>query len=163
MAAKSTVQLKASQRRMLLRIARTGKHHAREILRANIVLKSADGWTDEQIADAFNTSADTVRRTRVRWCREGATEALSERARPGQPPRLTNAEEQLLIALACSQPPKGRQRWTVRLLTEEAIGRGFIREVAPETVRQVLQKTRSSRGKWRVGATPTSMTPTSPA
>jgi transposase len=163
MAPKTTVQLKASERRMLLRIVRTGQHHAREILRANIVLKSADGWTDEQIADAFSTSVDTVRRTRVRWCRDGAKEVLSERARPGQPPRLTAAEEQLLIALACSQPPKGRQRWTVRLLTEEAIGRGFIREVVPETVRQVLQKTRSNRGKWRVGATPRSTTPTSPA
>lgn len=160
MAPKSTVRLKVSERRMLLRVVRTGKHPARKILRANILLKSADGWTDEQIADAFSTSVDTVRRTRVRGCRDGVTQALSEHVRPGQPRRLTQKEEELLIALACSEPPKGRQRWTVRLLTDEAIERRFIRVVAPETVRQVLQKTRSSRGKWPVGAMPKSMMPT---
>ena len=142
MTAKVEVRLTTRQRQKLLQITRTGKRSAREIVRAYILLKSAKGWSDEQIVDAYNTSDDTIRRTRKRYVEAGLTAALEEQPRVGQPIKLSQDEERLLIALACSKPPAGRQRWTVRLLAEQAVARKLIPVVVPETVRSVLKKTR---------------------
>ena len=148
---KQTIRLSRKQRDALREIIATGKRSARVILRAHILLRSADGWTDDAIAQAFETSGDTVRRTRQRCLERGVLACLSDEPREGAPHKLDEEEEAHLVALACSDPPHGRCRWTVRLLTEEAVGRELIRPVVPETVRQVLQKTRLSRGKSRVG------------
>lgn len=153
---KGRIRLRANQREALRKIIATGERPARVILRAHILLRSADGWTDEAIAHAFETSVDTVRRTRRRCLTRGVLACLSDDPRAGAPPKLEEEEEARVVALACSDPPTGRCRWTVRLLTEEAVGRDLIRPVAPETVRQVLQKTKLSRGKSKAGATPRS-------
>ena len=137
---KRAVQLSSTQRRKLLTKIRTGKRKAKEILYAHILLKSAAGWTDGQIAKALYISPDTVRRTRLRYIEHGLTAALQERERPGQPPKLTLQQETRLVALVCSQPPAGHQRWTVRLLTEEAIKHELVTAIAPETVRRLLKK-----------------------
>jgi transposase len=156
MSKKWEVELRSEQRKKLVRIVRAGKHKSREILYAHILLKAAKGWTDTHIADAFVTSTKTVQRTRQRFVEAGLQAALTEEPRPGQPPKLTSEQEILLIALACSTPPAGFQRWTVRLLTSEAITREIVPEIVPETARQILKKTNSSPGKLKVGATPTS-------
>ncbi|MBI5034347.1 MAG: helix-turn-helix domain-containing protein [Chloroflexi bacterium] len=150
------VKLRSDQRKKLLRIVRAGQHKSREILYAHILLKAAKGWADANIADAFATSTKTVQRTRQCFVEAGLHAALTEEPRPGQPRKLTAEQEILLIALACSTPPQGYQRWTVRLLTSEAIARKIVPEIVPETARQILKKTNSSPGKWKVGATPTS-------
>ncbi len=147
MAEKLEVKLRSGQRKKLLRIVKTGKHKARKILYAHILLKAADNWTDEAIAQAFDVSEKTVQRTRDRFVLEGLAAALTERERPGQPPKLMATQEAMLVALACSQPPSGYQRWTVRLLASEAVARGLVSHLWPETMRQVLKKTNSSRGK----------------
>ena len=154
------VKLRFDQRKKLLRIVRAGKHKAREILYAHILLKAAKGWNDANIADAFATSTKTVQRTRQCFVEAGLHAALTEEQRPGQPTKLTPEQEILLIALACSTPPAGFQRWTVRLLTSEAIARQIVPKIVPETARQILKKTNSSPGKLKIGATPTSL-PTS--
>ena len=156
MSKKWKVKLRSDQRKKLLRIVRAGKHKAREILYAHILLKAAKGWTDANIADAFATSSKTVQRTRHRFVEAGLYAALTEEPRPGQPTKLTPEQEILLIALACSTPPVGFQRWTVRLLTSEAIARKIVPKIVPETARQILKKTNSSPGKLKVGVTPTS-------
>ena len=163
MAKKWKIRLRSDQRKKLLRIVRAGKHKSREILYAHILLKAAQGWTDAHIADAFVTSTKTVQRTRRRFVEAGLEAALTEEPRPGQPPKLTAEQEILLIALACSAPPAGFQRWTVRRLTSEAIARKLVPEIVPETARQILKKTNSSRGKLKVGATPASHLTSSPA
>jgi transposase len=150
------IKLHSDQRKKLLRIVRAGKHKAREILYAHILLKAAKGWNDASIADAFATSTKTVQRTRRRFVEGGLRAALTEQERPGQPTKLTPEQEILLIALVCSAPPSGFQRWTVRLLTSEAIVRKIVPEIVPETARQILKKTNSSPGKLKVGATPIS-------
>ncbi len=157
------VKLRSDQRKKLLRIVHAGQHKSREILYAHILLKAAKGWTDDNIADAFATSTKTVQRTRQRFVEAGLPAALTEEQRPGQPPKLTAEQEILLIALACSTPPAGFHRWTVRLLTSEAIARQIVPEIVPETVRQILKKTNSSPGKSKVGVTPTSHRTSSPA
>lgn len=151
---KWTVKLRSDQRQKLQRIVQTGKHKAREILYAHILLKAAKGWNDQHIADAYLTSTKTVQRTRQRFGERGLQAALTEQARPGQPTKLTAEQEILLIALACSAPPAGFRRWSVRLLTNEAIARKIVPEIVPETARQILKKTSSSPGKSKVGVTP---------
>jgi transposase len=154
---KQAVTLTRQEVEMLLAIVRTGTHKARTILHAYVLLKSAAGWTDEAIADAFSTSPDTVRRIRLRAISEGILAALEERPRSGQPGKRTDEQEALLIALACSTPPAGRAHWTAALLKAEAQQRHFVGDLSDEAVRLVLQKTRSSRGRSRVGVTLTSM------
>lgn len=156
MSKKQTIRLSAVQRRKLLRIIKTGTHKAREILYAHILLKCAAGWTDEQIAEAFDVGVNTVARTRVRCLKLGLTKALQELSRPGSPPKLTTNQETLLIALACSKPPAGRRRWTVRLLAEHAVKLKIVSHIAPESIRQILKKTKSSRGNSKVGVRPKS-------
>ena len=150
------VKLRFDQRKKLLRIVQAGKHKSREIRYAHILLKAATGWSDANIADAFATSTKTVQRTRQRFVEAGLHAALTEAHRPGQPSKLTPEQEILLIALACSTPPPGFHRWTVRLLTSEAIARKIVPKIVPETARQILKKTNSSPGKLKVGVTPTS-------
>lgn len=149
---KRKVKLRSDQRDKLLRIVRTGRRKAREILYAHTLLKSAQGWTDAQIAQAFDVSPDTVRRARLRFIRSGLKAALQEHPRPGAPRKLTTEQETALIALACSKPPEGHQRWTVRLLAEEAVKRGLVPGCTPETLRQLLKKTLSNPGNSKVGA-----------
>jgi transposase len=156
MSEKQEVRLRSTQRKQLLHIVKTGKRKAREILYAHILLKAAEHWTDEAIAQAFDVSAKTVQRIRERFIREGLETALRERERPGQPTKVTPTQEAMLVALACSQPPAGQRRWTVRLLASEAVERRIVSKLLPETMRQVLKKTNSSPGKSKVGAEPTS-------
>jgi len=160
---KGRIRLRPNQREALREIIATGERPARVILRAHILLRSADGWTDDAIARAFETSVDTVRRTRHRCLARGVLACLSDDPRAGAPHKLAEEEEARVVALACSDPPRGRCRWTVRLLTEEAIGRELIPPVTPETVRRVLQKTRLSRGKSKAGAMPRSRPSSWPA
>ncbi len=148
---KNQVVLRSDQRTKLLVAVKTGHRKAREILYAHILLKSAQGWTDKQIAQAFDVSIDRVQRTRARFARLGLKAALEERPRPGAPRHLTTEQETHLIALACSQPPEGQARWTIRLLAEEAVKRGIVSGMAPETLRQILKKTPSSPGNSKAG------------
>lgn len=156
MSKKPTIRLHSPQRRKLLTIVRTGKRSARQILYAHILLKSAAGWTDEQIAEALYTSHDTIQRTRRRFIQGGLAAALEEKPRSGAPLKLTTNQETLLIALACSKSPTGHRRWTVRLLAQRAVKLKIVTSIAPETVRQILKKTKSSRGNLKVGAAPKS-------
>lgn len=160
---KNQVHLRSAQRDKLLDIIKTGHRSAREILYAHILLKSAQGWTDAQIAKAFDVSCDTVRRTRLRFIRSGLKAALHARPRPGAPRTLTTEQETALIALACSKPPEGYQRWTVRLLAEEAVKRRLVPGLAAETLRQLLKKTPSSPGNSKAGVGGTSLPNSWPA
>jgi putative transposase len=162
MSKKPLVQLRANQRHRLLQFVKSGKRKAREILYAYILLRSADGWSETEIAKAFDISPRTVRRIRFRYREEGLNAALQEQPRSGQPAKLTLRQETLLVALACSQPPNGRQRWTVRLLTEQALKRKIVKRIVPETARRVLKKIGSSPGGSRVGVRRKSRTNFSP-
>jgi len=142
---KYLVDLSADERDTLLQLVRRGKHSSRKVTRARILLLASDGSTDEQIVTALKTGFATVERTRKRFVEEGLN-CLNERPRRGQAPKLTGKQEAHLIAIACSTPPEGRARWTLRLLADKVVELNFASSIARETVRQVLKKTDSNRG-----------------
>jgi hypothetical protein len=152
MPTKYVVRLSGDERDRLDQITRVGSAHARTITHARALLltdASDDGpaWTDEKVADALGTSPATVARTRRRHCSEGLNEAIRTRkGGPGRPPKIDGTAEAHLVALACSEPPEGRARWTVRLLADRYVTLGLEAEwlnapVSRETVRQTLKKT----------------------
>jgi hypothetical protein len=156
MPAKYAVRLSDDERDRLDRLTRVGSAHARAIAHARALLlaDASDGgpaWTDEKVADALGTSPQTVARTRRRYCAEGLDEALRTRkGGPGRPPKIDGAAEAHLVALACSEPPEGRARWTVRLLADRYVTLGLEEgwlggPVSREAVRQALKKTGSAR------------------
>ena len=160
-AKKYRVDLTAAERETLLGIIRSGKAPARQVMRARVLLKAEEGLTDDEIAEEVETSRVTVERTRQRFVEENLG-ALQERPRTGTPPRLTGKAEAHLIAVTCSPAPAGRERWTLRLLADEAVALGLAATLSHETVRQLLKKTNSSRGSTNSGVSPQSVPSLSP-
>ena len=152
MAKKYIVELTADERDHLKDFVRRGKQSARRITRARILLLAAEDRTDEQIWTALQIGKSTVERTRQRFVEEGLEAALSERPRPGQPRKLNGKQEALLVAIACSDPPTGRQKWTMQLLADRLVELQVVDAIADETVRRALKETTSSRGRSSSGA-----------
>ena len=140
------VRLTEEEREYLHELVSTGKAAAYKIRHANILLKvDADGpnWTDKQAAEAFSCHPNTVANVRKRFVEQGLEAALGRKKSP-RPPRLVDGEvEAKIIALRCSPPPKGRSRWTLRLLAEKAVELEIVPSISHETIRQVLKKTNS--------------------
>jgi transposase len=150
---KYRVTLTADERHHLTILIAAGKAAAQKLAHARILLKAdqADGgpgWTDARIAEAVEVSTDTVGRVRQRFVEDGLGAALDRKkqARPSRERKLDGRAEARLIALACSAPPGGRKRWTLTLLADRLVELAVVDSVGRETVRQTLQKTRSSRG-----------------
>ena len=141
---KYTVKLTAAQREELMHMISTGKAAARELTHARILLKAdqgpdGPGWSDAQIQDALDISASTVARVRKRCAERGVQEAiLPAKASAIRQRRLDGSQEAHLIALACSQPPDGCVRWTLRLLASQQVELGYVETVSHETVRKTL-------------------------
>ncbi|MBI3292990.1 MAG: helix-turn-helix domain-containing protein [Elusimicrobia bacterium] len=152
MHAKYVVDLTPEEREQLLQLTRRGKTAVRRVARARILLKADKGLTDEQIVQAVDTSLSTVTRVRQRFVEEGLEQALRERPRPGQRPKLDGRHQAHLIAVACSPAPEGHVRWTLRLLADKAVELGFVETISRETVRRTLKKTRLSPGGIGSGA-----------
>ena len=144
-ARKYRVDLTESEREQLLNIARRGKSSARKVKRALILCQADEGRNDQQIAEALLVGAATVSRVRQRFVEEGLESALNERPRPGQRRKLDGKQEAHLVAVACSQAPAGHVRWTLRLLADKVVEPEFADSISPETVRQVLKKTRAAK------------------
>jgi transposase len=116
----SLVDLNADEREQWEHLLRGGKPATRQVTRARILLKAADGCRDEAIAQALHVGRITVERTRQRFV-EGGLAALHDRPRPGKKPKLTAKGEARLIAAACSAAPEGRQRWTLELVADRVV------------------------------------------
>lgn len=148
---KHTVTLNEKERRKLVAIVTKGRNKASFIQRAHILLKSADGKTDAEISQWLYISESTVRRTRLRFCEAGLEAALNDEVAPERESLLSEQQEGHLVALACSSPPEGRERWTLELLTERLIAEGVVEQISVETVRLLLQKNISNPGKYVSG------------
>ena len=121
---KYVVQLHPEERAQLLTLVNTGHAAAAKLLHARILLKAdvstgSRHWTDPEIADALDTSASTVHRVRQAFVAQGLEAALARKLPTGRQYRkLDGAREAQLIAVACSVPPAGRARWTLKLLAD---------------------------------------------
>ena len=148
---KYVVRLSAEEREQLQALLRKGKGPARRLLKARILLKAdvsdaGEGWSDNEIIRALDTSASMVYRVRKQLVEEGFAAVLSrkQRASPAVPRIFDGEKEAKLIALACSKPPKGRARWTLRLLENKVVELGIAERASDSTIGRTLKKTFSS-------------------
>ena len=146
------VDLTQDERKQLLEVSRRGNSSARKVKRSLILCKSDEGLTDQQVSQALLVGPSTVSRVRQRFVEGGLERALNDRPRPGQRRKLDGKQEAHLVAVACSSAPEGHTPWTLRLLADQAVKLEFTDSISRETVRQILKKTNSSRGRRRPGA-----------
>jgi len=149
---KYVVDLTESERSDLMKLVKTGKGSARKMNRARILLLAAEGKSDEAIVDALKVGVATVESTRRKFVEDGLTVALNDRLRPGRQPKLDGRQTAYLTALACSQPPEGRARWTLKLLAGRLVELGIVDTISTEPVRQALKKVTSNLGGDNNGA-----------
>lgn len=144
---KYEVRLSADERAELEALIGKGKSPARRLLKARILLKAdvsqaGSGWSDSQIIEALETNASMVYRVRKQLVEEGFEAVLrrKQRATPAVPRIFDGEKEAKLIALACSKPPKGRARWTLRLLETKVVEFGIVDRASDSTIGRVLKK-----------------------
>jgi transposase len=134
------VTLKADERQQLEALVRGGTSAARRIKRAQILLAADSGSKDEAIAQNIGVGTSTVYRTKQRFVVDGLEQALNEAPRPGAPRKLGAADESLLIAVACSEPPDGRAKWTLDLLAGEMVRLTSHKTLSRDTVGRRLDE-----------------------
>jgi transposase len=147
------VKLGAAERAELEAVVKKGKAAGWKIQRAQALLKCDQGpegpaWIDERIAEAFGCARQSVENWREQAVEEGPLSLLERKKRqtPPTPYKLDGEQQAQLVKLACSQPPEGRARWTMRLLAERLVELQVVDEISHETVRRALKKMNSSRG-----------------
>lgn len=148
---KYVVKLSEDERTRLNTLIQAGKHPARQLVKARILLKAdasdaGEAWRDSQIAAALDTSVDTVARTRQQLVEEGVEAVLTRKHSPASARVriFDGAAEAKLIALACSKPPEGRVRWTLELLEETVVERKIVDRASDNTIGRTLKKTNLS-------------------
>ena len=146
------VTLSAEERQQLEALIRTGRHSARKLLRARILLKAdaskaGAAWTDSQIAAGLDISVVTVARVRQQLVEEGVESVLTPKRSPNSARRriFDGASEAKLIALSCSTPPEGFARWTLQLLESKVVELNIVARASDNTIGRTLKKTFSSR------------------
>lgn len=162
------VTLTAEEREELEVMTRTGKTNARRFLYARALLLCDAGpagpaWTVADTAEAMGVSSRTIEHLKKRFVEEGLDAAL-ERKKPDKPPRevtFDGAFEARLIALACSDAPKARRRWTVRLLAEKVVELEYASKVSHMTVQRILKKMNLSLTSGNTGKFPRKRAPRS--
>lgn len=149
---KFVVELDAAERARLTVLISKGKAPAKTLLKARILLKADQGddgeaWPDEKICEALDTNITMVARVREKFVEEGLAAVLTRKKRETPPiqPIFDGAAQAKLIALACSKPPEGHARWTIRLLSEHVVERKIVSAVHFNTVGRALKKTSSNR------------------
>ena len=140
------IQLPAADKRFLQSFRSKGQHSAREVTRAHILLASEAQVSTPQIQQVLGVSRMVIWRTQSAYREKGLDYALYDLARPGQPAKYNTDQQAEVVALACSQPPEGAARWTIRLLTIAARHQPKLGGINRESLRQILKKTSVNLG-----------------
>ena len=156
MAKKYRVELSDEERAALAAVTRQRRIDRKVFSRASILLKadqSPDGpaWSDRRLAEAFDVSVRTLERLRQRVVEAGLDEALRPTTKPRPPRKVDGAAQARIVALACSAPPAGFVRWSLKRLAERVVELEILESVSHEQVRQVLKKTSCSRTDGNAG------------
>ncbi|OGX54075.1 MAG: hypothetical protein A2321_02060 [Omnitrophica WOR_2 bacterium RIFOXYB2_FULL_45_11] len=141
---KNLVKLKPNDQKLLEQFITKGSQKARTITRARILLMANDGKADTQIIEALGTARNTIRTVRYRYVNQGLEAALNEQPRPGAPDKFTGRNRAKITAIACSRPPEGRSRWTLRLIADTMVELNMVDNISHHTVQRVLKKTNLS-------------------
>jgi len=148
------IQLSDVERNELEKYISRGKANARNIKRAHILLKSAEGWSIERIAETFGTSAGTVSNVRSRYHTAGVAGVLKDKGQAKRRRALGGTEEAVLVALACSPVPEGHDHWTLRMLRDKLIALEVVEHVSAATIQDRLKKMNLSPGNANRGVFP---------
>jgi len=133
-----SIDIAPKDQRELAKLLSGGVQQVRVVLRALALLQLARGVSTRQIANVVRLTSQAIRNIGHRYQQGGLERALYEKQRPGAAEVLDDSQKQRLIAMACSSPPEGRARWTVRLIAEEAVKRRLVPHVGRETIRVLL-------------------------
>jgi transposase len=142
----TTLVLKAGDREKLEKVRSQGLHHAREVNRAHILLALDRKIPEATIQSMLGVGRTAVWRTRAAYRENGLDYALYDAPRPGAPRNYQTDHEAKVVALACSQPPPGAKRWTIRLLTQAARHERGLKQISRESIRRFLKKTSANLG-----------------
>lgn len=135
------IKLTDEERRELKHLVESGRKLARKVTRARILLLADAGKKDREIAEALQVCMQTVHKVRKRFFNEKSINSLEEKPRSGKPPKLEGLTAAHITALACSDPPEGRKRWTLRLLADRAVELQLVDTISHEGLRKFLKKT----------------------
>jgi len=141
MKVKNQVKLRQKERELLKQLISKGSEKARKMTRCRILLLAHEGKTDTQIIEALQVARNTIRQVRSRFVQEGLQAAINEQPRPGAPKRFTGRQKAKITAIACSDPPEGRNRWTLRLIADRAVKLEMVDTISHQTVKRILKKT----------------------
>jgi len=150
MSTHSQLHLTSQQRKQLDKLVRSGTAQARTLTKARILLltdrSGGERHSDRQIAAALGVSMRNIVRVRKRGLKHGLEAALYDKARPGRPPKITGDIEARLTVLACSDPPPGHARWSLRLLADKVVELGYLDSISHMAISNRLKKTHCTRG-----------------
>ncbi len=138
------VKLKKHAREYLQKIVESGEDKARKITRCRVLLLADKGKTDQEISDALNVCLATIFNIRRRYSQGGLERAISEEARSGQPPKFKGKDMAKITAIACSRPPEGHAKWSLRLLADRVIELDIVESISHVSVHNIFKKTNSS-------------------
>lgn len=138
---KNLVALKPKERKYLKELIAKGVQKARTLTRCRILLMADKRKTDTQIIETLGTARNTVRTVRYRYVHDGLEAAIKEQPRPGAPGKFTGRDKAKITAIACSKPPNGRNRWTLRLIADTMVELDIVDNISHQTVKRVLKKT----------------------
>ena len=142
------INIRLSQKQIVFlhKYKKSANRSEREYNRANILLLLHKGKKDTEIMDFLEVDRATIWRTKQRYMKEGLQEALQEKQRSGQPVKYGSKQKAEIIATACSDPPEGRARWTLELLSDTLKDKEGLSSINRETIRLILKKTNVNPG-----------------
>ena|SRR5205809_5313118 len=145
------MNLTDDERTSVERFIRRGKANARNITRAHILLKSAEGWSIERIAETYSVSQATVSNVRQRYREGGIDRVLKDKVQQKRRRALGGEEEAVMAAIACSPVPDGHDHWTLRMLRDKLVELGVVEGVSASTIQDRLKKMSLNRGSANSG------------
>jgi len=144
MQVKNPVKLKPKERKLLKNLISKGAQKARKLTRCRILLLADEEKNDTKIIQALKVARNTVRTVRSRYVQEGLEAAINERPRSGAPKKFSGHQKAKITAIACSEPPEGRARWTLRLIAASIVELEIVDGISHQTVKNILKKTNLS-------------------
>jgi len=140
------ITLSVEDRKFLEKFVKKGTKKARAIARAKVLLFANEGYSNNEISTMTSVHRQGIWRIKKRFSEEGLQFILNEKPRSGQPKKYSNKQKAEIIAMACTKPPKGRERWSLRLLTERMKRREEFKTINRETIRLILKKAKLNLG-----------------